>query len=94
MVETGGCPKNIFRQVEQIHISYIHYQAHGYFGLLGIGNVGNIVLKNSLVLSYLQKFNGDQPQVHNIYARMRSYMISKSNEVSITKTSLKKLRLH
>ena len=48
MVGTAAGSKNIFRQVEQIHISDIHHQVHVYFGLLGIGNVGNNVLPNYL----------------------------------------------
>ena len=48
MVETCAGPTIIFRRVEQIHIVDIHYQAHGSFGFLGIGNLGNQVLPNPL----------------------------------------------
>ena len=53
MVETGAGPKIVFRQVEQIQIVYIHYQAHGWFGFIGIGDVGNQVLPNPLQVSAL-----------------------------------------
>ena len=53
MVETGAGPNNIFSQVEKINILDIYNKAHGYFGLQGIGNVGNNVLPNPLVVSDL-----------------------------------------
>ena len=56
----------------------IHYQYHGYFGLLGIGNIGNIALPDPLVVSNIQKINGDPQQVKNVYDRMFSYMIAKA----------------
>ena len=40
MLNTGAGPKNIFRVVEKIPLEEIHNQAHGYFGRIGIGNVG------------------------------------------------------
>ena len=55
MLETDAGANNIFRQVEQIQIADMHHQAHGYFGLLGIGNVGNNALPNPLVVSALKK---------------------------------------
>ena len=84
---------NIFRQGEQIQISDIHHQAHGYFGLLGIGNVVNI-LPDPLVVSSLRNLSNNTQEVQNLYTRVSSDMISKSIEVSITKTYLKKIRLH
>ena len=53
MVQTVAGTKNIFSQVDHIQIAYIHHQAHVYFVLIGIGNVGNNVLTNPLVESYL-----------------------------------------
>ena len=94
MLQTGASPDNIFRQVEQIHISDGHYQSHGWFGLLGIRSVANDVLPNHLELSYLQKLAGDTEQVHDFYYRVISYMIAKLIEVSITNTSFKKIRIH
>ena len=88
MVETGAGPNNIFRQLKKIQISDIHYQAHEFFGLIGIGNVGNNVLPKLLVVSALQSLDGSANQLHNLYKRVRSDMISKSVEGSITKTSL------
>ena len=38
MAETSNGAKNIFRVVEQIQIGDIKNQAHGYFGLIVIGN--------------------------------------------------------
>ena len=78
MLDTSAGPKNIFRQVKRNHIADIHYQYHGYFGLLGIGNIGNIALPDPLVVSNIQKINGDPQQVKNVYDRMFSYMIAKA----------------
>ena len=39
MAWTNTDVKNIFRLLEHIQISEIQEQAHGYFGLLGNGNV-------------------------------------------------------
>ena len=39
MLENDVGENNIFRQVEQIQIVYMHTQSFGYFGLQGIGNV-------------------------------------------------------
>ena len=93
MVETGAGKNNIFRQVEKIQISDMHHQTHGYFGLLCIVNIGNIVLPNPLVVSDLQNLDNNAQEVQNFYDRVRSYMIANSIEVSITKTYLNKLRL-
>ena len=45
MLDTGAGANNIFSQVEQPHISDMHTQAFGYFGLKGIGSVpsGSII---------------------------------------------------
>ena len=56
MVETGAGAKNIFRQVEQIQISYMHTQAFGYFGLQVIVNV-NQVLPEPLEVSSLHNLD-------------------------------------
>ena len=53
MVETSAGPNIVFRQVQQIQIADMHYQAHGYFGFIGIGNVGNQVFPKPLQVSYL-----------------------------------------
>ena len=53
MVETGTGPSIIFRRVEQIQIVDIHYQAHGSFGFLGIGNVVSYLLPKPLQVSTL-----------------------------------------
>ena len=41
MVDTGAGANKIFRQVYYIKIADMKHKAHGYFGLIGIGNVGN-----------------------------------------------------
>ena len=51
MVENVACAKEIFRQVEHTQIADMHHQAHGYFGILRIGNVGNQVLPSPLLVS-------------------------------------------
>ena len=71
MVDTGAGANNIFYEVENITILYIHHQVHGYFGLIGIGNIGNKVLPNPMVLSVLQSLSNDQQDVQNLYARVR-----------------------
>ena len=50
MVDTDEGPMHIFWKVEQIQIADMHHQAHAYFGLKGIVNVGNQVLTNPLVV--------------------------------------------
>ena len=94
MVQSGAVPKNIFRRVEQIKIADIHYQAHGYFGLSGIGNVVNNVLSNPLVVSDLLSLANNPQEVQHFFDRVRSYMIAKAIYVSIKNISLNKLRLH
>ena len=71
MLETDAGANNIFRQVEQIQIADMYHQAHGYFRLLGIGNVGNNVLPNPLVVSALKKVAGSVQEVQNVYDRGR-----------------------
>ena len=63
MVKNGAVPKEIFLQVDQTHIADIYYQVNGYFGLIAIGNVGNNVLTNPLVISDLQILAGDPQQI-------------------------------
>ena len=55
MVETGTGEKNIFRKVVKTHITNNHHQTHGYFRLLGIGNILDGVLSNPLVVLTVQK---------------------------------------
>ena len=94
MVDIGTCARNIFRQVYQIHIADMYHQAHGSFGLIGIGNVGNQVLTKPLVVSGLQNLANNAQELRNFYYTVRSDMISKAIEVSIKKNYLKKLRLN
>ena len=94
MVETGTGSNNIFRHVEKIHISDMHHQAHGYFGLIGIGNVVNQVLPKPLVLSDLQKFDASSQEVQKFYDKLRLDIIANAMEGSITKTYLQKIRLY
>ena len=61
----------------------MHHQARGYFGLLGIVNVGNQVLPNPLGLLALQNLSNDIQEVQNSYYRVLSDMIAKSIEGSI-----------
>ena len=63
MLYTGEYAKDIFREVEQIQISDIHHQAHGYFRMLGIGNVVNQVISNPLVVSAIQKLDSNVQEV-------------------------------
>ena len=53
MVDTGAGAKNIFRQVDQIHIAVLHHWEHVYFGMIGIVYGGNEVLTNPLAVSDL-----------------------------------------
>ena len=94
MLDTSAGPKNIFRQVKRNHIADIHYQYHGYFGLLGIKKIGYDALPDRLIVSNLQNVNGNIQQVQYFYDRVRSYMISKETELSNKTTFHKKLRLH
>ena len=67
MVETGVGAKNIFRQVDQIQISDMQHQEHGYFGLLGIGNVGNNFPPTPLVVSAIKKLAISAQELQNFY---------------------------
>ena len=55
MVGTATCVKNIFRVIEQIQLSKIKEQAHGHFGLLGIGNVTD-TLPSHFSVSHINPF--------------------------------------
>ena len=72
----------------------MHHKAHGYFGLICIGNVGNQVLTNSFVISALQKSSKNAQEVNNLYGRVRSDMIENSIEGSITKTAINKIIIY
>ena len=93
MVEIDAGTKNIFRQVDHIQLADIHHQAHGYFGLTGIGNFVN-VLPNSLLVSALLNLSTSAQELQHFYHRLRSDMINKSIWGSISNTYIKKLRLH
>ena len=67
---------------------------HGYFGLLGIGNVVNKVLPNPLVVSALKNLANNAQEVQNLYDKVVLDMIADSNEGPIKYIYLKKLRLH
>ena len=56
----------------------MHHEPHGYFGLIGIVNVGNQVLPNPLVVSTLQTLGRNSQEVQNLYDRLSSDMIAKS----------------
>ena len=71
MVETGAGPKKLFKQLQQIRIVDKNNQDCVYSGLLGIGNVGNNVLPNPLVVSALKKVAGSVQEVQNVYDRGR-----------------------
>ena len=62
IVQTGAVVKNILRQVEDIQVVDIHHQAHGYFGLTGIGNVFNH-LRNTFVVSYVLNLDTNVTQM-------------------------------
>ena len=49
-VDTGSGTNKIFQQVEKIQIAYMHHQAHVYFWLIGIENVGNKVFPKPLIV--------------------------------------------
>ena len=63
----------------------MHHQSHVYFGPIVIGNVGNQVLINPLVISALQTSCKNAQEVNNLYVRVRSDMIENSIEGSIYK---------
>ena len=71
MVDTGADENNIFWYVDQIQIADIHHQAHGYFGLLVIGNVVNQFLTNPLVVSDLKNLANYGQEVQNFYEIVR-----------------------
>ena len=93
MLDTGKGATSIFRKVEKIQIMDMQHQAHGYFGLPGIRNVGNQVFPKTLVVRALQNLGKNAQELQNLYNRVRPDMIAKAIEGSITKTFLKKLRL-
>ena len=63
--------------------------------MIGIGNVGIAPLLYPWKLSYMTYlYDVNAIEINNFYDRLCSDMIAKSIEVSITKTFLKKLRLH
>ena len=70
----------------------MYVQSHGYFVLLVIGNV-NIPFPNPLVVTALQNLLINTWVGGVFYDMVLLYMITKSIEGSITKASLKKLRL-
>ena len=76
MVDTGAGVNNIFRWVEKIHIADMHHQAHVYFGPIVIGNVGNQVLTNPLVISALLNLVTSSQESKHFYDSMSSDMIS------------------
>ena len=92
MVDTGAGAKNIFNQAEKILIEDMHHQAHGYFGLIGIGNVGNKVLPKPLVVSDLKNLARNAQEVQNLYDNLSLDMIDKVIEG--LKKTLNKPRLH
>ena len=53
MLGTTDYLKNIFRVVEQIHLADIQKQARGFFGMIGIENVGIADLPANLSVSPL-----------------------------------------
>ena len=85
MVNIIAGAKNFFWKKYQIQIADMNHQAHGYFGLLGIGNVGNQVIPDPLVVSNLQNMDGDTQTVQTFYDKVHSYMIAKEIESSILK---------
>ena len=70
----------------------MHHQENGYFGLIVIGNFGNQVLQNPLIVSDLKNLEKNVKEVQHFYDRLHSDMTAKSIEGSITKTSLNKRR--
>ena len=66
MVDTITGANKIFQQVEKIQIADMHHQAHEYFGLLGMVNVVNQVLPNSLVVSALKNLANNSQEVKNL----------------------------
>ena len=93
MLDTVAGANTIFRRVDHINIADINHQAHWYFVLLGILNVGNQVLPNPLIVSSLQNLDKNAQEVQHFYGRLCSDMIAKEIVGSSTNTSLKKLRI-
>ena len=69
----------------------MHHQAHGYFGLLSIGNEVNTVLPNPLIVSALQNLANNPQDIKLFYNRVHSDMIDRELEGSIKKSLLIKL---
>ena len=66
----------------------------GNFGLEGIGNV-DIDLQIPLTVTYLANLSGGNVfEIQLLNDRVRSDIIDKESEGSITKTSIKKLSIH
>ena len=64
MVDTSAGVKTKLAGIADSDRRY-HHQAYKYFVLLGIGNVGNKVLPNPLVLSALQNLSSTPQEVQN-----------------------------
>ena len=58
MVNNVAGNNKIFQWVEQIYISGMYNELHGYFVLIGIENVVNIALTNPHVVSDIQTLAG------------------------------------
>ena len=81
MVGTGAGPKNIFRQIYKIQLAYVHHQAHEYFRLIGIINIGSNVLPDPLLVSDLLNLAGSEQEIQNFYDKVHSDMIAKEIDV-------------
>ena len=86
--------KNIFAQAEQIEIEDIQLQSQEYFGLQGIGDVDQYLPEPLHVLALQNLSSDDEQEIVKFHDRVCSEIIDKGIEGSITKNSLKKLRLH
>ena len=71
----------------------MHNQVHGYFGMIGIGNVRNIALPNTLVVSELKQLASSAQKLRNFYDRVCSDMIAKASGGSTRNNSIRKLRI-
>ena len=71
----------------------MHTQEFRYFGLQGNWKY-KLTLLDPLEVLDLQKLNKNSQEIQNFYGRVRSDMIDKAIDGSITKTQIKKLRLH
>ena len=94
LVDTGSGKNKIFWRVYHIQIAYMHHETHGYFRLIGIGNLGNQILPNPFGVLALQNLDNYPQEVQNFYDRVRSDTTANEIEGSITKTDINKLRLH